>query len=182
MSNITEKWKPVAGYEEYYWISDRGRLKNYKGNITIGSKNVRGYMGVTLFYKKKKQFVIHRLVAIAFLDNHSKKRTVNHLNGIRHDNRLENLEWATYSENTIHAYKHLNMVAGNKGKKRPLSAIKNQLKPVACDGVVYNSVKEASEAIGVSLNSIRSAINLYNGVYGSRRIGKKYYFEYVNQS
>lgn len=102
-----EIWKPVPGYEEYYEVSNIGRVKKIKGanagRIFIGAFD--DYMFTTLTKDKKaKFFYIHRLVAMAFLPNPENKRTVNHINGIKTDNRVENLEWATNSENLQHAW------------------------------------------------------------------------------
>ena len=103
-----EIWKPVPGYEECYEVSNIGRVKKIKGanagRIFIGAFD--DYMYTTLTKDKKgKFFYIHRLVAMAFLPNPENKRTVNHINGIKTDNRVENLEWATNSENLQHAYR-----------------------------------------------------------------------------
>ena len=98
----TEIWCEIEGYKEYF-VSNLGRIKSIKNNkeyISLGSK-LNGYLRTVL---NRKGFFIQRLVASAFLENPSKKPIVNHINGIKTDNRLVNLEWATYSENGKHAF------------------------------------------------------------------------------
>lgn len=108
-----EVWKDVIAYEGLYKVSSCG-------NVFIVSKNrnqtplkvKNGYLLVDLCKSgSKKRISIHRLVAIHFLDNNENKPQVNHKNGIKTDNRLENLEWATASENQRHSI--------NTGLKKP---------------------------------------------------------------
>jgi hypothetical protein len=108
-------WKDIEGYEGYYQISDIGEVKSLPKEHRYGLKTEKilkpkgdkdGYYRVSLCKNGKvKDFKIHRLVAINFIDNPINKPTVNHINGKRNDNRLENLEWATHSEQNYHLYK-----------------------------------------------------------------------------
>lgn len=108
-----ENWVPIDGYEGLYEVSDTGMVRSLKRATTSGrvlSQRVGtgGYLNVCLCKDNcKKTFVVHRLVARAFLDNPEGKPEVNHKNGIRADNRAENLEWVTRSENERHAYEVL---------------------------------------------------------------------------
>ena len=117
MPNAQEIWNDIEGQEGKYMISNQGRVKSLKrswftGFATITTqerlltprKSTGGYSRVQFIINgKNKDFDIHRLVAKAFLKNTENKPYVNHKNGIKHDNRVENLEWSTPSENCRHA-------------------------------------------------------------------------------
>lgn len=116
MANLSEIWVPIPEYEGLYEISSLGRGKSLsrpgyrrkEPKIINPSTDRYGYLytsltksGVGVHSK------MHRLVALAFIPNTENKPSVNHKNGIKTDNRLENLEWATYSEQRIHAIRIL---------------------------------------------------------------------------
>ena len=106
-----EIWKDVIGYENYYEVSNLSNIRRKKGTSHLKQKNLKGsfdkdgYVKVNLKIKQKTNSKrLHILIAQAFIDNPKKKPQVNHINGIKHDNRIENLEWVTLSENRRHAY------------------------------------------------------------------------------
>jgi len=114
-----EIWKDIQGYEGKYQVSNIGRVKslervstfnNSKGlkkEIIIKSWNDSDYIRVKLCKESvEKTHRVHRLVANHFLENPLNKSQVNHKNGVKSDNRVENLEWVTNSENAIHAFKN----------------------------------------------------------------------------
>ncbi len=108
-----ENWKKIQGFENYS-VSDMGRVRRDTpgtatkvGKILNLTKNGHGYFKVCLVKIDRKRQVtkIHRLVAEHFLDEIEGKTCVNHIDGNRENNNVENLEWVTPSENSIHAYK-----------------------------------------------------------------------------
>lgn len=114
MSSGLESWMPVKGYEGYYMVSDRGRVIN-----ALTGKELRpglasnGYLTVCLGYANDKNsrgrctksIPLHRVLAEAWIPNPYGKEEINHKDGNKLNNSLENLEWATYSENIKHAYR-----------------------------------------------------------------------------
>lgn len=132
---MTTIWKKVRGYE-YYEISNTGKIrslprpmkrKNYmSGKVFYYSSrekilkpflNQCGYPEVGLCKNgKSKKALVHRLLAEAFIPNPENKKQVNHKDGDKQNNKLENLEWVTPSENGLHAYKNGLSKAWHKGK------------------------------------------------------------------
>lgn len=107
---MKEIWKDIEGFEGIYQISDKGNVKslNYRRTgkeMVLKPGTYGGYFMVNLYINgKSKGYKIHQLVCKTFLENINYKPCINHKNGIKTDNRLDNLEWVTYSENSQHSY------------------------------------------------------------------------------
>ena len=143
---MTEIWKDIAGWEEFYQVSNLGRVKRManivikknghsyrcKSHILKPKIESNGYVRLHLAKTDKTKFLLlHRLVAEAFIDNPENKPQINHKDGDKANNSISNLEWCTGSENMIHAYKVIGIPApkamlGRKGKLHPNS------KPIIC--------------------------------------------------
>ena len=117
---MEEIWRDIKGYEGLYQVSSLGSIKNIEKNIYSKLYKQIGYLGVDLTKNKiKKRHLVHRLVAKAFIPNVENKAQVNHINGLKDDNRVGNLEWCTARENNIHAIKTgLKVPTGNEGKAK----------------------------------------------------------------
>lgn len=149
-----EIWDNVKGYEGLYLISSKGRLLSAPRNGTkkewhiVAPHFVGGYIQYTLSKNNiKKEYKAHRLVASAFLPNRLHKPEVNHIDGNKHNNNLENLEWATSSENQLHAFYTL--------KKQLKSVIQ-----IGKDGKsikTWEAIKQASKELKISAADISKA-------------------------
>ncbi|MBQ9488273.1 MAG: NUMOD4 motif-containing HNH endonuclease [Selenomonadaceae bacterium] len=105
----SEIWRDVKDFEGIYQVSNLGRVKSFYGKeprILKPGEHWNGYLGVVLFKNDhRKTYSVHRLIAEAFIPNPENKSMVNHKDGNKQNNCLENLEWATRSENVLHAHK-----------------------------------------------------------------------------
>ena len=106
---MEEIWKDIKGYEGHYKVSNLGNVKSFKyGKETLLKRRLtdRGYDTAMLYDKgKQKCFKIHRLVAQAFIPNLENKSEVNHIDGNKLNNSVDNLEWCTHKENITHGFK-----------------------------------------------------------------------------
>lgn len=150
---MKEIWEPIPGYKRVYDISSRGRIRAYPrmGSRTSKIRMMKlsddkdGYKKIGLTIKgSKKRFFVHRLVAEVFIPNPDNKPQVNHINGDKADNRVENLEWVTQSENSLHSFR----ILGRKPNR--------YCKRVRCVELeqCFESIKEASAKTGAGASEI----------------------------
>lgn len=161
-----------------YYISNKGNLirgagyVGHKHGITFVmpkllqiSTTENDYLGVSITINKiKKRYLIHRLVANNFISNDHKKPFINHLNGIKNDNRVENLEWCTQSENIKHAYNIGRKLAkrGNESHfygKTGWECKNSKIVFNKENGIFYGSVGEAANAYVINKGTLTEMLN-----------------------
>ena len=163
---MKEIWKDIKGYEGLYQVSNLGRiksLKRYRKNNKSGyvqeekiikTNKTKKYEQVRLSKDgKAKTYTIHRIVAKAFLDKIAGKEYVNHKDGNKHNNSIDNLEWCTSSENQQHA-----LATGLRNKNaKSIKIVQKDLKNRRIK--IWESLMEASRQTNISEGSISLCIN-----------------------
>lgn len=186
---MKEEYRDIAGYEGLYQVSNYGNIKRLGNNKTKKEKILKqkidgGYLRVGLSKNnKQKYYLVHRLVAQAFIPNPDGKEQVNHINGIKSDNNVSNLEWVTCSENMIHAFRTgLHSIDSFQLECAREHSNKTKSKQVICitTGIFYESVREAERQTGVASSSIS---NCCRGKikYAGKLNGKKLIWEYIKE-
>lgn len=166
---MIEEWRPIKGYEGLYEVSNTGKVRSVD-RIIIGKNGVaKKFKGKVLFFTISKTDermhkprasvqlwknneatlkLVHRLVASAFIPNPNNKATINHIDGNPLNNSVDNLEWATYSENQIHAYKTGLMRA--KRNSFPSNSRKVlAYNPITGDEITCDSCNQLADKLGV---------------------------------
>lgn len=170
-----EIWKDIPGYEGRYEVSNLGRFKSINRKINVFNKakralpdkifephkDCRGYGIVTL---GRKSYRSHRIVAKAFIPNPKNKPQVNHVDGNKMNNCVDNLEWCTASENIVHRYHIL-----HKGTKKVICVETNER---------FNSITEAARVKGCSVTEI-SRICSGSGLKRNVHTSGGYHWKYV---
>lgn len=160
-----EVWKDIPGFEGAYQVSDLGRVRSLdrsysqrnrwglatngrrKGKVLSPARGTNGYISYQLGSGVRR--LAHRLVATAFLGPPSPGEEVNHRNGIRDDNRLENLEWVTRGDNHRHSYAKLNRK--QHAKTTPVVLLKGD------EALRFDSQLSAAKFLGRAVGSVRCA-------------------------
>lgn len=202
---MKELWKPINGYEDRYHVSNLGRVKSIKRiseqdhllpERILRPGNLRGYHRVLLLKNgHRKNVQVHRLVAKAFIPNPKNKPQVNHINGVKNDNRVDNLEWVTASENKQHAFDtglEKPQWSGVCGKDNPLSRQVIQVNLSTGYQNKFDGINEASRIIGIDCGSIVHCLKgrrksaggfkwMYEAVQKKRNFTSAYYRKVQNQ-
>ncbi|MGG0891665.1 NUMOD4 domain-containing protein [Cytobacillus horneckiae] len=181
---MIEVWKDIPGYEGEYQASNLGRVKSLprlikrkgvrgnqlrKGKVLSSCIDTRGYVSVKLYKGNRcKTINVHRLVCLAFIPSEDVGLHVNHKDGDRTNNNVENLEWCTRRENVLHAIKH-NL---KTYKTKAVNQYDLQGKFIRR----YESIKEAAEETRISASNISAVISGNQGSAGD------YLWEYATES
>lgn len=182
--------KNVRGYEGLYLIDSLGNvvsLPKQQGSRFVNQYKILGTKINRLGYKevaltkngKTKTLLLHRLIALHFIDNPKNYPCVNHKNGIKTDNRLENLEWCTRSQNTKHAYEN-NLGHFREFANAGIEAMNKytqyiSVKLIAPNGkeLSFPNTKEAAKYLGTNNDEITRAIRKEQRVKGHLAFGIK---------
>jgi hypothetical protein len=174
-----EIFKQIEGYKNYK-VSTFGNVYRNDKKLMPVLKN--GYHSISLSRDGKvKKCYIHRLVAFAFIENTNNKKQINHKNGIRTDNNIDNLEWNTPKENIIHSFKVLKRKSASlKGESNGMYKYRGANNPnskrVQClnDSKIYGSRKEAARYYGINAGNITLICN------GKRKTIKGNSFKWID--
>lgn len=172
-----EEWKVVRGYKGEYEVSNMGRVKSLKKSkermlalhqSKLTKRHPKPMYHVELWKDNKRKAVkIHRLVGEHFIPNPQGKPQINHIDGDRTNNRADNLEWVTGSENMLHSY--ANGLTKPRGRKpvRATNLITGETKE-------FESIRFASRELLINPDAIRAALK------GRSRTSGGYTWEFIH--
>ena len=149
-----EDWKSIKGYEGKYIVNKNGTIKSLfkrNSNNVIPQRIDRGGYWTVRLNKNGHASTMypHRIKAEAFIPNPENKGFVNHKDGIKLNNDLDNLEWVTHAENMQHAYKN-NLISTAEISKKVIDM---------CTGRKYESIKEAAKVLNINYGTCRNYLN-----------------------
>ncbi len=187
--NENELIKDILGFEDLFAITTFGRIWCYPRKWICGNDGIRSHKGmwmkfdISTGYARSrnigaKRYNIHRLVAQTFIPNPENKPCVNHKDGNKLNNHVDNLEWCTYQENTKHGWKTGLMHPCKHTEKTKLATSqRNKIimsKPVRCieTGEIFSSAKEASKFLNIHSGAVSKSIGKYYKAGG-------YHWKYV---
>ena len=175
---LTEAWKPVDGFPKYQ-VSSQGRIRNVEsGRIFTGTRDAFGYKHVRLInpqgtYTLRK---VHRLVAEAFLPNPEGKPIIDHRDGDKTNNTLDNLRWVTYSENILAGEKRRK--EANPGKRTNTNiSLSRKIAQYTLDGelvATFDKISEITKTLGIGRYGI------YCTCYGKLRSNGGFMWRFFN--
>ena len=178
---MQEIWKDIKGYESRYQVSNLGNVKSLNYNCTKKAKllvyhlNHKGYARVHLTKDKQDKYIsVHRLVAQAFIPNPNNYPQVNHIDGNKLNNNVDNLEWCTNEYNFQHALKTGLIKKKSKGYHQPYSRSVNQYDLQGNFIKHWNYISDASKELNISLTSI------YRNCNNQIKKPKYYLWRYAN--
>lgn len=171
-----EVWKAIPGYEGYYEASDAGVIRSVdrvvphgihgtckqKGRVLRYAKDAKGYPRVALSDGTKlRTYTIHRLIAHTFMSPRPDGHQINHMNGIKTDNRVDNLEYCTPSENSLHSFR-IGLQKPKPGSLNPMAKLTEDqvktIRTIAGRGGRYYGRKELAARFGVSECTIKEVV------------------------
>lgn len=177
MKELTiEVWKPVKGYEGLYEVSNLGNLRSVDRYVMHGDHycflkgkprktlpHSKGYLSIQLSKNSEdKKYLVHRLVAEAFIPNPSNLPCIDHINTVKDDNRVENLRWCTNKENMNNplTIDHVNIKSRSKEVHEKMLATKRKNQCYGCEIPVYYIDKDGSKISFKSMSEAQRQTNI----------------------
>jgi hypothetical protein len=186
-----EEWRDIPRDENRYQISNFGRIKSlqkiYFCGKKMSTKKISYEKILTQHFDSRNKYLIirlsnktklvHRLVAISFIENTENKPCINHKDGIKYNNNSLNLEWAFHSENNLHSYRILGHTSPIKGKFLDLNPHSTKINQLTLDGEFirsWNSIKEAA-----NFYKLTSSSPIISAITGRTETSRGFKWEYL---
>lgn len=185
---MNEKWYEIENYSKYQisnlgrvksksrsWICSKGHLITIKEKILKGTLDKNGYVKVSLVNDKgnTKRLSVHRIVAETLILNKENKNQVNHIDGNKQNNCVDNLEWCTSKENINHA---INKLKIKYAKYLDKMHKVNKKKIIRDDGKIYNQIKDVFKEYNIKNSNI-----LYDVLKGKKQYFRKHNYKYMEE-
>lgn len=161
------EWRDVVGYEGLYEVSSDGQVRNKRTLHVLGQyKNNTGYYNVSLYGApprvKQKSYLVHRLVAMAFIDNTTNLSEIDHIDGCCTNNNVSNLRWCTRTDNAhnpITMARYYVAIRSKEHRERCRAIQADKSKAVICEETkeIWSSVHAAARALGLSQSSVQQS-------------------------
>lgn len=171
-------WKDVVGFEGSYKVSDTGLVYSFFAKrLKATKKNNRGYVQISLHKEgKEHMWLLHRVVAMAFIPNPSNHPQINHIDEDKDNNHVNNLEWCTNKHNRHHGTGYARSVEGHDYKRMGF----NNGKPVTMFSLCGKEIASFPSVVAAQRETGISESNIRQSCYGKRRTAGGYSWKYCD--